>query len=162
MPKTQHATQSFDAAAVQTLDLADIPDQLPTLTEGRWALQFVGYKVETRDGNRGPYTQVSFWLDPVEPVSVDDVPEGYEDMRQFHRLYMTTSKDMIAVKQFLRAFGVTTGALTARAEDGSVTYPAFETARGNVAHATAREGIIARGSRAGQTELKLSDFTPAA
>lgn len=162
MPKTQHATQNYDAAAVMEISLDDIPDTLPTLTEGRWALQFVGYKVETRDGNRGPYTQVSFWLDPVEPVAVDDVPEGYEDMRQFHRLYMTTPKDMIGVKQLLRAFGVTTGALTARAEDGSVTYPAFEAARGNVAHATAREGIIARGTRAGQVELKLSDFSPTA
>ncbi len=139
--------------------LGDIDENEPLLPPGTYAVQWIGHKVEEKEGDRGSYTQALVMLDPVELVEgdEDELPSDFEDIRQFHRLYLDSARDIRAAKRLVTAFGVTDPAifLFDRAEDGKVIYPAFEAARGNVAKVTVKLG---ENRRSGEAENKLSSF----
>jgi hypothetical protein len=122
--------------------LDDIPDADPLLAPGYWEFQFVGFKAETKDGDTGPYTMITTWLDPTEPEDVDEPNEDFADLRQFHRIFVMKPGDMKNVKAFAVAFGAD-AALPAMVRDPETrarTWPALEDAKGGSAIGVVKHG----------------------
>ena len=151
----------YDATQAHRVALDDIPDRMPILAPGRWAVQFVRSDIRTITTKNGPATVANIKLDPVEPVSVDHPNADYSELRQEHTLWLNRTSDLIAAKKFFAAFGVTGVDLIVRDESGATVYPAFEAAKGQIARATATETIAKGGRNKGNPEVVFTDFATA-
>ena len=137
--KIETTSDEFDAEALLAIDLDELDENEPTLPDGRWAVQLISYKVEQKTGKTGPYMQVLSTLYPVEPVNVEEPGNQYDEIPLFVRHRLTEVRDQRAAKRFLMAFGAGSGKLLSKDDSGNWDSPAYEMARGNVAHVTAEE-----------------------